>query len=84
MLSSEFCFVTEDDEGVFGYVMAAPDAKSLVNKCNESWVPAMKSKYPKPAKEELTAAEVDSLYMNLFVKQNSMLPHTKLWKVFFF
>jgi hypothetical protein len=27
---------------------------------------------------------VDSLYMNLFVKQNSMLPHTKLWKVFFF
>lgn len=57
-LSPEFCFVTEDDEGVFGYVMAAPDAKSLVSKCNETWVPAMKTKYPKPANQDLTSAEV--------------------------
>ncbi|XP_076437462.1 protein O-GlcNAcase-like [Babylonia areolata] len=55
--SPEFCFVAEDGESVCGYVMAAPDAKDLASKSNDSWMPAMQEKYPKPAKEVLDSAE---------------------------
>ena len=56
--SPEFCFVAEDEERVCGYVVAAQDAKDLACKTDESWVPSMRNKYPKPAKEELSPAEV--------------------------
>ena len=56
--SPEFCFVAEDEERVCGYVVAAQDAKDLACKTDESWVPSMQNKYPKPAKEELSPAEV--------------------------
>jgi len=47
--SPEYSFVTEDEEGVCGYAVAALDAKVLAEKSNKMWVAAMKDKYPKPS-----------------------------------
>ena len=52
--------MAEDEESVCGYVVAAVDSKDLATKSNESWVPAMQNKYPKPAKEALSPAEVSA------------------------
>ncbi|XP_050397584.1 protein O-GlcNAcase isoform X1 [Patella vulgata] len=56
-VSPEYCFVVEDDEGVCGYALAALDSKTLYQKSNMEWKPAMCDKYPKPNKEEMTPAD---------------------------
>lgn len=60
-LSSEYCFVVEDDEGICGYACAALDTKVLQQKSSISWIPAMCKKYAKTEKGELTPADV-SIY----------------------
>nr|KAG5698063.1 hypothetical protein BaRGS_016711 [Batillaria attramentaria] len=59
-LSSDHCFVVEDEEGVFGYALAAIDAKDLAAKSNETWLLDMQQKYPKPTNKQLKPAEVSS------------------------
>ncbi|XP_064600091.1 protein O-GlcNAcase-like [Liolophura sinensis] len=56
-LSPEYCFVLEDEEGVFGYGLAALDCKQFAQRCQIAWSPALCEKYPKPVKETLTAAD---------------------------
>ncbi|KAK7484918.1 hypothetical protein BaRGS_00023838 [Batillaria attramentaria] len=56
-LSSDHCFVVEDEEGVFGYALAAIDAKDLAAKSNETWLLDMQQKYPKPTNKQLKPAE---------------------------
>lgn len=64
-LSSEFCFVVEDENGIVGYAMAALDAKQFYKKVELTWIPELCEKYPKPVKgdgELLTPAEVRLFY----------------------
>lgn len=56
-LSPKYCFVVEDDHGVYGYVMAARDARDLLAQTRTSWMPAMRQKYPKPTKDDISPAE---------------------------
>lgn len=53
-ISSQFCFVVEDDKGICGYVLAAPDASDFHSKMASSWLPAMHEKYQLPAPLEGT------------------------------
>lgn len=61
-LSSEYCFVVEDDTGICGYALAALDARQLRTKSEVCWIPELLRKYPAPKKESgdtmLTPAEV--------------------------
>ena len=58
-LSPEYCFVIEDDSGVYGYVLAAVNVPDFAIKVDMAWLPAMREKYPKPDKNDnLTPAEV--------------------------
>ncbi|KAL5021377.1 hypothetical protein ScPMuIL_000532 [Solemya velum] len=57
ILSSELCFVVEDQEGVCGYALASLDALALQQKCNMAWIPAMCNKYHKPNKTDLSPSE---------------------------
>lgn len=45
-LCGQYCFVLEDDDGVCGYVVAAPDATDFHQKMALSWLIEMKEKYP--------------------------------------
>lgn len=61
ILSSELCFVVEDQEGVCGYALASLDALALQQKCNMAWIPAMCNKYHKPNKTDLSPSEARTL-----------------------
>ena len=51
--------MVEDDAGIVGYIVATPDAREYQRKWTETWVPQMRKKYPKPARERgRTSAEV--------------------------
>ncbi|XP_013414451.1 protein O-GlcNAcase isoform X2 [Lingula anatina] len=57
-LSPEYCFVVEDEQGVFGYVLAALDAKSFYKKLEVAWISELCTKYPLSDKvDNLTPAE---------------------------
>ncbi|XP_041371217.1 protein O-GlcNAcase-like isoform X1 [Gigantopelta aegis] len=56
-LSPEYCFVVEDEDGLCGYALASLDALTLHNKSEVSWTPAMREKYPKPVKDEMSPAD---------------------------
>lgn len=56
-LSPEFCFVVEDQHGIYGYVLAAQDARSFITKTKVAWTPAMCQKYPKPLHDDISPAE---------------------------
>lgn len=45
-LSSQLCFVVEDDHSVVGFVAAAANAKELQRQIRVAWLPEMQSKYP--------------------------------------
>lgn len=66
-LSPEYCFVVEDEEGICGYALAALDSRDLHRRSTEAWLPAMREKYPKVDKEELTPAEVRAYPRNVTV-----------------
>uniref|UniRef100_A0A2C9JS88 protein O-GlcNAcase n=1 Tax=Biomphalaria glabrata TaxID=6526 RepID=A0A2C9JS88_BIOGL len=51
-LSSDYCFVIEDEVGVCGYVVAAVDAHDLNNKSKMAWVPSVQEKYPLTEKKD--------------------------------
>lgn len=46
VLSPEFCFVIEDEDGICGYALAAVDAQQFFKKQEISWLPELLSKYP--------------------------------------
>ncbi|XP_049956889.1 protein O-GlcNAcase [Schistocerca serialis cubense] len=46
-LSTEFCFVVEDENGLVGYALAALDARQYHKKLELAWLPEMCAKYPR-------------------------------------
>jgi len=60
-LSSQYCFVVQDDEGVCGYAVATVDARSHYQQTKMTYLPVMCEKYPQPDKEQLSPADVRSL-----------------------
>lgn len=58
-MSSQYCFVVEDAEGICGYVLGTPDAKEFHAKMEVAWLPEMRNKYPPPIEtDNLTHAQV--------------------------
>ncbi|RXM93829.1 Protein O-GlcNAcase [Acipenser ruthenus] len=47
-LSPEYCFVLEEEEELCGYALGVMDIKTFHKKCEATWLPAMREKYPKP------------------------------------
>lgn len=45
-LCPEYSFVLEDELGVCGCVAGILDVRSFVKKCQATWLPAMRDKYP--------------------------------------
>lgn len=44
----ELCFVLEDEEGVGGYVMGAPDTYAFEKRLEAEWWPPLRARYPDP------------------------------------
>ncbi|CAH1782880.1 unnamed protein product [Owenia fusiformis] len=54
----EYCFVVEDDAGIYGYVLASLDAKAHYKQIQEDYLPTLHNAYPRPkSTENLTPAE---------------------------
>ncbi|KAF6726933.1 Protein O-GlcNAcase [Oryzias melastigma] len=45
-LSPEYSFILEDELGVCGCVLGILDVRSFAKRCQASWIPAMRDKYP--------------------------------------
>ncbi|XP_063237337.1 protein O-GlcNAcase isoform X2 [Bacillus rossius redtenbacheri] len=60
-LSSEFCFVIEDEAGLVGYALAALDAKQFYKKLELSWIPEMCEKYPRTKEDGQESSKTDEL-----------------------
>ncbi|XP_068443728.1 protein O-GlcNAcase isoform X2 [Clinocottus analis] len=45
-LCPEYCFILEDELGVCGCVLGIVDVRSFAKRCQASWMPAMRDKYP--------------------------------------
>ncbi|KAM4537405.1 protein O-GlcNAcase [Odontesthes bonariensis] len=45
-LSPEYSFILEDELGVCGCVLGIVDVRSFAKRCQASWIPAMRDKYP--------------------------------------
>ncbi|KAK5848543.1 hypothetical protein PBY51_006148 [Eleginops maclovinus] len=45
-LSPEYCFILEDELGVCGCVLGILDVRMFAKRCQASWMPAMRDKYP--------------------------------------
>jgi protein O-GlcNAcase/histone acetyltransferase len=50
-LSPEFCFVVEDEHGICGYLLGAPDCRQFEKKVNLAWIPDLCSKYAAPVEK---------------------------------
>ncbi|RWS08294.1 protein O-GlcNAcase-like isoform X1 [Dinothrombium tinctorium] len=57
-LSSEYCFVVEDENGICGYVLAALDSQQFQKKVEMIWYSKLCSKYPSSG--EKTGSEIVS------------------------
>uniref|UniRef100_A0A3Q2GMF2 protein O-GlcNAcase n=1 Tax=Cyprinodon variegatus TaxID=28743 RepID=A0A3Q2GMF2_CYPVA len=45
-LSPEYSFILEDELGICGCVLGILDVRSFAKRCQGSWIPAMRDKYP--------------------------------------
>ena len=54
-LNNQYSFVVENNEGMCGYVVAAPDANEFHTRMTVSWLPEMQQKYPAPVETESTS-----------------------------
>lgn len=45
-LCPEYGFILEDELGVCGCVLGVSDVRSFAKRCQASWIPAMRDKYP--------------------------------------
>uniref|UniRef100_A0A3Q2P3T8 protein O-GlcNAcase n=1 Tax=Fundulus heteroclitus TaxID=8078 RepID=A0A3Q2P3T8_FUNHE len=45
-LSPEYSFILEDELGICGCVLGILDVRSFAKRCQASWIPAMRDKYP--------------------------------------
>ena len=61
MLSSQYCFVVEDDNGICGYAVGVPDADDYHNKMTLSWLPEMKVKYPAESDDVMEETSIQVL-----------------------
>lgn len=48
-LCPEYSFILEDELGVCGCVLGVLDVRSFAKRCQASWIPAMRDKYPPKA-----------------------------------
>jgi ribosomal protein S18 acetylase RimI-like enzyme len=48
-LEPDLAFVLEDDDGVAGYIIGALDTRDFERRCEATWWPALRKRYPDPA-----------------------------------
>lgn len=52
VLEPASCFVTEDAQGVCGYVVGTADSRSFADHCERDWYPALRRRHPLPAVDD--------------------------------
>lgn len=57
IISSDYCFVVEDDTAVCGYALAAVDSKKFEEKLKIAWIPELRNKYPLPVDEKINSTQ---------------------------
>lgn len=57
-LSPEYSFILEDELGVCGCVLGILDVRSFAKRCQASWIPAMRDKYPPKVGNTYTNTQV--------------------------
>nr|CAG4643745.1 EOG090X01OH [Lepidurus arcticus] len=60
-LSTELCFVVEDDHGIVGYAVAAANAKQFLQRCQIAWVPELQRKYTHVLQNEFLKGFIEDL-----------------------
>ncbi|XP_051945866.1 protein O-GlcNAcase-like [Xyrauchen texanus] len=76
MLSPDYGFVLEDEEGICGYALGTVDVKPFVKKCKLSWIPFMQEKYNKPNMEK-DMSEAEKMMLS-FHEEEEGLPESFL------
>ena len=61
----EFAFVLEDEQGVGGYVIAAPNSRAFEDTLEREWWPRLRQQYPDPANLPAEQRTPDQRLMNL-------------------
>ncbi len=51
-LEPDFALVVEDDGGVAGYTLGAPDTRRFISAWGERWLPRLAGHYPEPAQPD--------------------------------
>lgn len=88
-LSPEYGFVLEDELGVCGCVLGILDVRSFAKRCQASWLPAMRDKYPTKGSNAYPFTQVNmwihfrlsancSLYMNVNIQMHTNIVRTSL------
>lgn len=57
VLEPDLAFVTEDEQGVSGFVLGALDTPAFEERLEEEWWPALRQKYPDPPAGDWTREE---------------------------
>ncbi|MBB5019651.1 ribosomal protein S18 acetylase RimI-like enzyme [Chitinivorax tropicus] len=55
VLEPDSCYVLTQDGQVVGYVIGAPDSARFHARCEESWFPSLRRRYPMPAEQDRSA-----------------------------
>lgn len=70
----EFAFVLEDEQGVGGYVIGAPDTLTFEATLEREWWPKLREQYPDPAQIPAEKRTPDQRMMNLIHHPNRSSP----------
>ncbi len=62
VLAPNWCVVAEDEEGVCGYVVGAPDTRSFADELERSWWPELRGRYPDPGPPPFASADAARIY----------------------
>lgn len=82
-LCPDYTFVLEDELGVCGCVLGVLDVRSFAKRCQASWMPAMRDKYPsKSAHHNTQVRRTDS--QQLFMKSHVLGWVGFLWNLLWF
>jgi GNAT superfamily N-acetyltransferase len=63
----DFIFVAEDDAGLAGYILGAPDTRAFEARCEAEWWPALRRRYADPASTpswQRTREQWDAYYIH--------------------
>ena len=61
-MEPELAFVLEDNQGVCGYVLGAPDSKSFFRAYEREWLPVLRGRHPEPTGDPANWSQTQKVY----------------------